>query len=201
RWTLQAGVPVDVPGDDDALFGQMPARGGPAVRKPPRSGVVVRAHRDLGRFAEMYGESMRRIEADPFYHFGPAFFEALQPLGEAAVVLDADSAAGLFLCGGGAMHYFLAASTPEARELASASLVLFEAMRFARDHGLTTLALGGGLRDGDALQRFKQSLGEGRAPLWFGAAVHDPEAYERLSASAGVAPDDPFFPAYRRPPR
>jgi hypothetical protein len=32
-----------------------------------------------------------------------------------------------------------------------------------------------------------------------GAAVHDQGAYNRLSAAAGAAPDEPFFPAYRRP--
>jgi GNAT acetyltransferase-like protein len=199
-WTLQDAVTVDVRAGDDALLAQMEGRGRTAVRKAERAGVEVRAHRDLGRFAELYGRTMERIGAAPFYHFPPAFFAALERLGDAALVLDAGSAAGLFLTGGGVMHYFLAGSTPEAREVAAANLVLFEAMRHAREAGLHTLNLGGGLRADDPLHRFKASMGAGRAPLRFGAAVHDAAAYAALCAAAGVSPDDAFFPAYRRPP-
>ena len=97
------------------------------------------------------------------------------------------------------MHYFLAASTDEGRRTAAANLVIYEAMRIARDAGLSVLNLGGGLRDGDALHAFKCSFGPGRRPYFVGAAVHDQGAYNRLSAAAGAAPDEPFFPAYRRP--
>ena len=199
RWKLQDAVTVDVRADDDGLLAQMEGRGRTAVRRAARAGVQVRAHRDLERFGELYRDTMERIGAEPFYHFPAAFFAALEPLGDAAVVLDTGSAAGLFLTGNGAMHYFLAASTPEAREVAAANLVLFAAMQRARDHGLRVLSLGGGLRDGDALHRFKAAMGAGRAPMWLGAAVHDEPAYRALCAEAGVAPDDPFFPAYRRP--
>jgi serine/alanine adding enzyme len=199
-WTLHESVTIDVRVDDDALWAQMEGRGRTAVRKAQRAGVEVRAHRDLGRFAALYGAAMERIGAATFYRFPDAFFAGLERLGNAALVLDAGTAAGLFLCGGGAMHYFLAGSTPEARELAAANLVLFEAMRHARTHGLHTLYLGGGLRAGDPLHRFKQSMGAGRVPVRFGAAIHDEAAYAELCAAAGIPADDPFFPAYRRPP-
>jgi Acetyltransferase (GNAT) domain len=200
RWKLHDAITVDVRADDDGLLSQMEGRGRTAVRKAQRAGVAVHAHRDLGRFAALYAETMERIDAAAFYRFPDAFFAALERLGDAAVVLDAGPAAGLFLTGGGAMHYFLAGSTPEARDVAAANLVLFEAMRHARERGLRTLYLGGGLRDGDPLHRFKASMGAGRAPLWFGAAVHDDVAYAELCAAARIPADDPFFPAYRRPP-
>jgi GNAT acetyltransferase-like protein len=200
RWTLHESVTIDVRADDAALMAQMEGRGRTAVRKAQRAGVEVRAHRDLGRFAALYDAAMERVGAAAFYRFPEAFFAGLERLGDAALVLDAGAAAGLFLCGGGVMHYFLAGSTPEARELAAANLVLFEAMRHAREHGLHTLYLGGGLRAGDPLHRFKQSMGSGRVPVRFGAAVHDEPAYAELCAVAGVPADDPFFPAYRRPP-
>ena len=73
----------------------------------------------------------------------------------------------------------------------------FEAMRHARERGLKQLHLGGGLRAGDALARFKASLGSGRAPYHVGRAVLDRSRYDQLCAAAGVAPDAERFPAYR----
>jgi len=61
------------------------------------------------------------------------------------------------------------------------------------------LNLGGGVRDGDALQAFKTSFGPGRAEYHVGSAVHDDAAYRELCARAGVDPADDFFPAYRKP--
>jgi hypothetical protein len=114
-------------------------------------------------------------------------------------MLDAGSAAALFLCGAGAMHYFLSASSDEGRRSAATNLVIYEAMRIARDSGLAVLNLGGGLREGDALHGFKCSFGPGRAPYYVGSAIHHQAAYRGLSERAGVDPADAYFPAYRRP--
>ena len=95
------------------------------------------------------------------------------------------------------MHYFLSASTDEGRAVSATNAVLFAAMRHARDAGLATLHLGGGLVDGDSLQRFKQSMGAGRAPFFVGSAIHDAGAYAELCAAAGGT-DGERFPAYRR---
>jgi hypothetical protein len=94
------------------------------------------------------------------------------------------------------MHYFLSASTDEGRALSATNAVLFAAMRHAREAGLATLHLGGGLADGDSLQRFKQSMGAGRTPFFVGSAIHDPGAYAELCAAAGEPAGD-RFPAYR----
>jgi Acetyltransferase (GNAT) domain len=196
---LQDAITVDVRADDEGLLAQMEGRGRTAVRKALRCAVEVDEHRDLERFESLYGDTMRRIGARSFYLFDSGFFERLKRMGDSVRVLDAGTAAGLFLSGGGAMHYFLAGSTPEARDVAAANLVLFEAMRRARDIGLETLVLGGGLSEDDPLHRFKQAMGSGRAPLYIGTYVHEPSVYAHLCASANVPADTQFFPAYRRP--
>jgi hypothetical protein len=194
---VQDTVTVDVAQDDDALLAQMASAGRTAVRKARKAGVEAHPTRDLGRFREMYLETMRRVGADESYLFPEAFFERLERMGDGVVMLDAGCAAGLFLAGGGAMHYFLSASTDEGRRLSATNAVLYAAMRHAREAGLGTLHLGGGLSDGDSLQRFKQSMGAGRTPFHVGTAVHDAAAYAELTAAAG-GPDGERFPAYRR---
>src|SRR5262249_21659554 len=155
--------------------------------------------RDIQRFQRMYTEAMHAVGARESYLFGLDYFEALDRLGDGLLMLDAGQAAALFLVGAGAMHYFLAASTADGRRNAAANLVIYEAMRRARDAGLGVLDLGGGLRDGDALHGFKQSFGPGRAPYYVGSAVHDQRAYGELAEQAGVSPQDGYFPAYRKP--
>lgn len=194
---FQDNVTVAVQADDEALMAQMEPTGRNKLRKAIKAGVEVTAHRDLARFTELYLATMRGMGADAFYLFPEEFFARLERLGDALVVLDAGTAVGLFLSGGGAMHYFLAGSTLEARKVASANLLLFDAMKRARDAGLDTLVLGGGYQEDDSLHRFKRSIGSGRAPKVIGSAIHDQAAYDELSAAAGVPPDGPYFPAYR----
>jgi GNAT acetyltransferase-like protein len=196
---VQEMVVLDLDGDDDELVRRMVPQARNKLRKASRAGVVAEPSRDLERFWGLYSEAMRALGASAGYLFPLEYFQALDALGDGLLMLDAGSAAALFLCGGGAMHYFLAASTDEGRRSAATNLVIYEAMRIGRDTGLRVLNLGGGVRDGDALQAFKRSFGPGRAPYVVGSAIHDVDAYRRLSEQAGVDPDDPWFPAYRRP--
>jgi Acetyltransferase (GNAT) domain len=195
---LQEIVTVAVQADDEALISQMEPTARNKLRKAIKAGVEVTAQRDLERVRSLYIDTMRGMGADQFYFFPEEFFTRLERLGDAVLVLDAGTAAGLFLTGGGAMHYFLTGSTLEARRVASANLLLFEAMKRARAAGLTTLVLGGGFADDDSLHRFKRSIGAGRAPKVIGTRIHDQQAYRELCEAAGVSPDESFFPAYRR---
>jgi Acetyltransferase (GNAT) domain len=196
---VQEMVVLDVTGDDEELVRRMVPQARNKLRKAIRSGLVAEPSRDLERFWEMYTTAMTEMGASSSYLFPLEYFQALDALGDGLLMLDGGAACALFLCGAGAMHYFLAASSSQGRRTAAANLVIYEAMRRARDTGLTALNLGGGLRDGDALHAFKCSFGPGRAPYHVGSAVHDRPAYALLSAEAGADPGERFFPAYRRP--
>lgn len=196
---VQDMVVLDVRADDDELVRRMTPQARNKLRKAIRAGLRVEESRDLERFERMYAAEMRRLDADESYLFGREYFRALAEMGDSLVMLDAGEAVALFLRGGGAMHYFLAASTDDGRRHAATNLIINEASRRARDAGLAVLNLGGGLREGDSLHTFKTSFGPGRAPYCVGSAIHDEAAYRELCEEAGVDPADAFFPAYRRP--
>jgi hypothetical protein len=196
---VQDVVVLDVQADDEELVRRMVPQARNKLRKAIRAGVRAEPSRDLERFTQMYTDAMRGMGAADHYLFGLEYFEALDALDDGLLMLDAGSAAALFLVGAGAMHYFLSASTPEGRKSAAANLVIYEAMLRARDMGLEVLNLGGGLTEGDALHAFKRSFGPGEAPYHVGYAVHDPEAYRLLSEQAGADIEGGFFPAYRAP--
>ena len=196
---VQEMVVLEVDADDDELVRRMVPQARNKLRKAGRAGLRAEPGRDLERFWRLYTDAMRELDADPSYLLQLDYFRALDRLGDGLLLLDAGTAAALFLCGGGAMHYFLSASTAEGRRSAAVNLIIFEAMRIARDRGLCRLSLGGGLRDGDPLHAFKRSFGPGSADYAVGSAVHDRAAYERLCTASGAAPGERFFPAYRRP--
>jgi hypothetical protein len=197
---VQDMVVLDVQADDEELVRRMVPQARNKLRKAYRKGVHAEESRDLERFWRVYTEAMHEIGAADHYFFPLEYFEALDALGDGLTMLDAGSAAALFLSGAGAMHYFLSASTDEGRRSAATNLVIYEAMLRARDAGLGVLNLGGGLTDGDALHSFKRSFGPGGAPYFVGRAVHDADAYRRLSEEAGVDPRGDYFPAYRGAP-
>jgi serine/alanine adding enzyme len=196
---VQEMVVLEVDGDDQELVRRMVPQARNKLRKAGRAGLEARPSRDLERFFRLYTDAMHQLGADRSYLFPLEYFVALDALGDGLLMLDAGPAASLFLCGAGAMHYFLSASSDEGRRAAAANLIIYEAMRIARERGLGLLNLGGGLRDGDALHAFKCSFGPGRTDYSVGSAVHDQDAYRRLSAAAGAAEGERFFPAYRRP--
>ena len=195
---VQQMVTVDVTRSDDGLRAGMRTQGRRNLARAAREGVTVCTTTDLDRFHTAYTDAMLALHADPFYLFDRAYFAALEGLGDALVVLDAGQATALYLCGGGAMHYHLGAVSADGRRTGAATAMHFEAMRTARQRGLSTLHLGGGLTAEDSLWRFKATLGDGRAAYRVGRAVHDPGAYAELCAEAGADPaHGGRFPAYR----
>jgi serine/alanine adding enzyme len=174
------------------------------VRKAEKAGAVVTAATGLDGFVELYEDTMRRVDASPFYFFEPAYWEALERLGEGLVRFDAaiegeTVASALCLASSPWLHYHLSGTTDTGRLTGSSTLVLLEAARWAQARGFERFHLGGGLGGKqDSLHHFKARFDpEGLVGAAVGKVVHDEEAYRRLSG--GNADLDGFFPPYRAP--
>ena len=175
------------------------------VSKAENAGATVTQHDGLGEFVPLYEDTMRRVNADDFYFFEPAYWERL---GELPLVrFDAEIAgevvaSALCLATPPWLHYHLSGTTDAGRTTGSSTLVLLEAARWAQANGYERFHLGGGLGGKeDSLHHFKARFDpEGLVPAAVGKAIHDEDAYRRLSGgSEGVF--EGFFPAYRRPSR
>ncbi len=178
------------------------------VRKAERTEieVVVReSPSDLGGFAALYDETMRRAGAQDYYFFPRAYWTALAGLGDRLVLLEARVgealvAGVLCLATPPWLHYHLGASSHEGRLLGASHLLMYTAAKLGREHGFELFHLGSGIGGaGGALLEFKQRFAPG--PLreqWFGKAVHDVPRYLELTGAESVGYDG-FFPAYRRP--
>ena len=190
---------------DADLLGEMHAKHRREIRRGVEAGLetVVRpAPEELGDFVALYEDTMRRRDADAFYFFSAAYWDALASgLRERLLVVDGRFegelvAGALFLATPPWLHYHLGAMRDPGGSLGATKVVLYEAARWAREQGYAELHLGSGLggRE-DSLWRFKQrfSPSAGRE-FWIGKLVHDEARYREL---AGEAPTDGYFPAYR----
>ena len=172
------------------------------VRKAENAGATVAAASGLGDFVELYEDTMRRIDADPFYLFEPAYWELLGelPLARFDAAIDGEVvASALCLASPPWLHYHLSGTTDKGRETGASTLVLLEAANWAQANGYERFHLGGGLGGkADSLHHFKARFDpEGLVEAAVGKAIHDEAAYRELSG--GEAGYEGFFPAYRRP--
>jgi serine/alanine adding enzyme len=170
------------------------------VTKAEKAGATVRQHYGLGEFVTLYEDTMRRLDADDFYLFEPVYWEHLSQLPLArfdAEIAGEVVASALCLATPPWLHYHLSGTTDTGRSTGASTLVLLEAARWAQERGFERFHLGGGLGGKeDSLHHFKARFDpEGLVGAAVGKAIHDEEAYRRLSG--GEAGYDGFFPAYR----
>lgn len=175
------------------------------VTKAENAGATVTQHDGLGEFVPLYEDTMRRVNADDFYFFEPAYWGRLGelPLVRFDAEIDGEVvASALCLATPPWLHYHLSGTTDAGRTTGSSTLVLLEAARWAQANGYERFHLGGGLGGKeDSLHHFKARFDpEGLVPAAVGKAIHDEDAYRRLSGGSEVVFEG-FFPAYRRPSR
>lgn len=145
----------------------------------------------LPRLKELYQQFIDRKQVAAAYRYPP---DALELLARApgAFLVGARGDAGeveavtLFLSSGSQATSFLnAAAVPGRRH--SRGLYWLAALRL-RELGVTSMNLGGGLKNGDELSHFKQRMGTGRAPTLVLKQVLDCSRFYRACAIAGVDP-------------
>jgi serine/alanine adding enzyme len=176
------------------------------VRRAERAGLAATvdpAPARLDEFVEIYLASMRRLDASPFYLFPGSYWAALLrdvPL-TLVDVRDPDGDLQASVLGMGRppwLHYHLGASTEAARSSGASHLALLSLAEWGQANGYELLHLGGGVGGrADSLLEYKRRFAPGELlASATGRAVHDADAYARLTGSDRVDWDG-FFPAYR----
>ncbi|GAA4685180.1 GNAT family N-acetyltransferase [Phytohabitans rumicis] len=162
-------------------------------------------------FRTLYAQTMHRVGA-PDYIFADAYYTALlNGVGSNLMVAQVREpegevvAAALVLVHRERVHYHLAGSDRSAGSGCANNLLIWAMLQWAAENGRSVMHLGGGVRPGDTLFRFKSAFGGMRASVWHGSAVIDEPAYEALvgqrAATLRMAAqelrDCGYFPAYR----
>jgi CelD/BcsL family acetyltransferase involved in cellulose biosynthesis len=164
----------------------------------------------IDHFIEIYHETMRRVEARPYYLFDRDFFlslrEALQDRLRLVVVrLGAETVCGgLFVLTDRILQYYLGGTRNAYLRLAPIKL-LFDAVRcWGCATGAARFHLGGGLgAKEDSLYEFKRRFATDTHDFHVWKWIVDDQRYAELCAlrqrpdDRATAPAGGFFPAYR----
>ena len=142
--------------------------------------------------AQLYLQTMKRIDAADYYLFERDYFERLRDaLGErgmlATVHIDGEAAAGaVFTEIDGLAQYHLSGSDARFRKQQPTKLLLHEMRQHGHRAGWRALHLGGGAgASEDSLFRFKAGFSSGRARFHTWRAVLDQDAYRRALGRRG----------------
>jgi hypothetical protein len=176
-------------------------RFGTRSKKAEKLGTTLLCDRSVLAEAlkELYPSTMERLGAPARHRFAPTTLVewACDP---GSLVLGAGlgrtvEAVSVFLIAGEHAEYHLNASSEHGRELAA--WLLWRAIVRLPRLGVRVLNLGGGLRPGDGLYRFKARFRGNPTPLLSVRQIYDQRRYNELCRQAGVATADGWFPAYR----
>jgi CelD/BcsL family acetyltransferase involved in cellulose biosynthesis len=182
-------------------------RKGQALGHKPR---VVALGEVLDTFVELYNQTMDRVQAKVSYYFDRNYLERLACLpGVHCCVIENGStilAACIFIECDGIVNTHLGGTRTEFLSQSPFTMVIFEAINWAKARGNRWLQLGGGVggRE-DSLLHFKAGFSDKRIPFLTSRSVIDKSKYSQLvNLAASATQSSPesvlsssFFPAYR----
>jgi hypothetical protein len=202
-------VYVDLSLPEEALWAHTRERFRSYIGKLHRSGFQSRFDdwSAYGDFVHIYGETMARLHADPFYCFPAQYFHdlraALGPRLHFCSVFDSggELASGALLTETeGIVQYHLSGTADRFFTKSPSKMMLHEIRLWAKGEGCKVLHLGGGLgARADSLFHFKTGFSPLRADFLAYHLVCDHGKYTSLcrQTEADVLDDD-YFPQYRR---
>ena len=165
-------------------------------------------------FYRIYIHTMDRVGADEKYYFPLdyfiAFFERMPDQASffLAEYQDQVVAATLYLHDDTDVFSYLGGADHAFQHVRPTNMVVYEAIRWARQQGKKRLILGGGYEPNDGVFRFKASFSPLTARFFVYRHVHLPEVYDHLchawasyyQVERSVNEASDFFPAYRAVP-
>lgn len=149
---------------------------------------------------ELYPQTVARVGASKVYHFSSAVLERLARA-SGSLLLGVDDGTGiqaitLFLHTPSAADYFLNASSPGGRKYTR--LLVWSSIKALKEASVVGLNLGGGVKPGDSLDRFKRRFGGRMVVGHVLKQIFDLEKYDYLCRR--YCRSDPaetnYFPPY-----
>lgn len=183
RYTVWLDLTKDL---DDIWMNQVSKQNRNTIRKSEKNGLIVEVSSDYEQFVEIYEQTMQKVAADSFYYFDQTYYEVLKN-NENMVLLCVKKeeeliAAAIFMCYQEYCHYHLAGSRREFLKLSPNNLLLWGAIKYAKEQGCKRFHFGGGLTDSkeDNLFRFKSKYSKDCADFFIGKRVHNHSVYDLL---------------------
>lgn len=158
---------------------------------------------DIEDFVNLYYESMDKNKAPKKYYFPMEsindHFNLLNSVLIKVKYKKGIIGASMFIFWDKIIHYHLSGAAYGFKGLYSSDLILWEAIKWAKENGFKYLHLGGGRGKNDSLFEFKKGFSKEILPFYIGKKIFNMEAYQKLLTlnPTSIRPND-YFPAYRQ---
>ena len=155
------------------------------IRKAEKNHLTVEFNEDLEVFKEIYENTMKKVNAGDYYYFSNDYYSQLDKLDNIYISVkyeDEVIASAIFMKCEGYFHYHLAGSIKEYLKYSPNNLLLWTAIKYAKDNGFKKMHFGGGLSDSleDNLFKFKKSFSKDTSDFYIGKRIHNDEIYNEL---------------------
>ncbi len=157
---------------------------------------------DVNEFISLYYATMEKCHALKKYFFPSSFIkDHFSQLSTALMRIDYCGqliGASMFITGDSCVHYHLSGSSNAFRGVYPSELIIWNAIKWAKEKNFTYLHLGGGLGKEDTLFNFKTGFSKTIVPFYTGKIIFNCEQYEALEKLyKNPNGSKNYFPAYR----
>lgn len=174
--------------EDEIWKNQISSKNRNMIRKAEKEGVTIVESDDYDTFKHLYDGTMTNLHAEGFYFFPQAYYNEYKETfkGKSMLCLamyDGKTIAGsMFMFSEDYAHYHLSGRDREYSRYAANNLILWYAIRKAKERGNKWFHFGGGTtgEDDDSLLKFKKDFSKTETEFWIGKRVHNLAVYDEV---------------------
>lgn len=174
--------------EDEIWKNQISSKNRNMIRKAEKEGVTIVESDDYETFKMLYDRTMMALHAEDFYFFPQAYYDEYRRSFERKSMLcmamyeGKPIAASMFMFSDGYAHYHLSARDRCYSRLAANNLILWYAIRKAKERGCSWFHFGGGTtgNEDDSLLKFKKEFSKTETDFWIGKRVHNQDIYDEI---------------------
>lgn len=174
--------------EDDIWMKQISSKNRNMIRKAEKEGVTIVESEDYDTFKQLYDGTMANLHAEDFYFFPQVYYDEYKQTfkGESMLCLamyEGKAIAGsMFMFSDDYAHYHLSARDREYSRYAANNLILWYAIRKAKERGCKWFHFGGGTtgNEDDSLLKFKKEFSKTETEFWIGKRVHNQQIYDEI---------------------
>lgn len=163
--------------------------------KPPR--------KDIDNFIKIYYETMDKNEVSKKYYVPEDFIDSHFDLFKSIFIKawhgEKVIGAGIFIYWNKIVHYHFSGTAANQRESNPSKLIIWEAIKWAKENNFILLHLGGGRGKNDTLFDFKRGFSKITMPFYIGRIMFDKKTYDELTTlNPALDASGNYFPSYRQ---
>lgn len=174
--------------EDEIWKTQISSKNRNMIRKAEKVGVEIVESDDYDTFKSLYDRTMTNLQAEDFYFFPQTYYDEFKHTFKDKSLLylamfEGKAIAGsMFMFSDNYAHYHLSGRNKEYSRFAANNLILWYAIKKAKERGCEWFHFGGGTTgdESDSLLKFKKDFSKTETEFWIGKRVHNERIYEEI---------------------